>query len=239
MRGKRSKQWVGINIYLTKKNCPPIIWVRRTYGEFTPPRAARRTDQWAGMHFTSGSGVNEHYVFIMSFASSGSQSPEAAAAVAATAAVTADWSSILRWTWMRLPARASARMSDLHARSPPATSSPPPVWPPALLPGGICLEISRLHALTNGIKMTPAQHPADQTQLRTLWKTDARFVRRQHVFALCFFSFLGQCLCGQCTCHPPGDSRIHGKNCECDDRQCEDISGEVCGGNTRTQRHHF
>ncbi|GLD51907.1 integrin beta-like protein 1 [Lates japonicus] len=40
----------------------------------------------------------------------------------------------------------------------------------------------------------------------------------------------GQCLCGQCICHPPGDSRVHGKNCECDNRQCEDISGEVCGG---------
>uniref|UniRef100_A0A3P8S111 Integrin beta-like protein 1 n=1 Tax=Amphiprion percula TaxID=161767 RepID=A0A3P8S111_AMPPE len=40
----------------------------------------------------------------------------------------------------------------------------------------------------------------------------------------------GQCQCGQCTCHPPGDSRVHGKNCECDDRQCEDINGEVCGG---------
>lgn len=116
---------------------------------------------------------------------------------------------------------------------------PPPVWPPALLPGGIRLEISRLHALTNGIETTPAQHPADQTQLRTLWKTGARSVRRQHVFAWCFFSFLGQCLCGQCTCHPPGDGRIHGKNCECDDRQCEDISGEVCGGNTNAQRQHF
>lgn len=45
---------------------------------------------------------------------------------------------------------------------------------------------------------------------------------------LCFF--VGQCLCGQCTCHPPGDTRIQGKNCECDDRQCENMSGEVCGG---------
>lgn len=54
-----------------------------------------------------------------------------------------------------------------------------------------------------------------------------------------FLFFLGQCLCGQCTCHPPGDGRIHGKNCECDDRQCEDISGEVCGGNTNAQRQHF
>ena len=42
--------------------------------------------------------------------------------------------------------------------------------------------------------------------------------------------FVGQCQCGLCTCYPPGDSRIHGKNCECDDRQCEDLSGEVCGG---------
>lgn len=50
--------------------------------------------------------------------------------------------------------------------------------------------------------------------------------------------FVGQCLCGQCTCHPPGDSRVHGKNCECDDRQCEDISGEVCGGESaRTHTH--
>ncbi|XP_043988005.1 integrin beta-like protein 1 [Gambusia affinis] len=40
----------------------------------------------------------------------------------------------------------------------------------------------------------------------------------------------GQCICGQCICHPPEESRIHGKNCECDDRQCEDMEGEVCGG---------
>uniref|UniRef100_A0A671NI10 Integrin beta-like protein 1 n=1 Tax=Sinocyclocheilus anshuiensis TaxID=1608454 RepID=A0A671NI10_9TELE len=40
----------------------------------------------------------------------------------------------------------------------------------------------------------------------------------------------GQCLCGQCTCHPPGDKRVHGKNCECDDRQCEDLNREICGG---------
>ncbi|XP_027878152.1 integrin beta-like protein 1 isoform X2 [Xiphophorus couchianus] len=40
----------------------------------------------------------------------------------------------------------------------------------------------------------------------------------------------GQCVCGQCICHPPEESRIHGKNCECDDRQCEDMKGEVCGG---------
>ncbi|KAL7881502.1 hypothetical protein AOLI_G00083500, partial [Acnodon oligacanthus] len=40
----------------------------------------------------------------------------------------------------------------------------------------------------------------------------------------------GLCLCGQCTCHPPGDSRVHGKNCECDDRQCEDVNGDICGG---------
>ncbi|XP_056308614.1 integrin beta-like protein 1, partial [Danio aesculapii] len=39
-----------------------------------------------------------------------------------------------------------------------------------------------------------------------------------------------QCLCGQCACHPPGDKRVHGKNCECDDRQCEDLNGDVCGG---------
>lgn len=52
--------------------------------------------------------------------------------------------------------------------------------------------------------------------------------------------FVGQCLCGQCTCHPPGDSRVHGKNCECDDRQCEDINGEVCGGESaQTQTHTY
>ncbi|KAK3568742.1 hypothetical protein QTP86_016300 [Hemibagrus guttatus] len=38
-----------------------------------------------------------------------------------------------------------------------------------------------------------------------------------------------QCACGQCTCHPPGDSRVHGKNCECDDRQCEDVNKDICG----------
>ncbi|XP_040393777.1 integrin beta-like protein 1 [Cygnus olor] len=40
----------------------------------------------------------------------------------------------------------------------------------------------------------------------------------------------GKCECGQCTCFPPGDNRVHGKNCECDDRQCESADGEVCGG---------
>ncbi|XP_061082971.1 integrin beta-like protein 1 [Conger conger] len=39
----------------------------------------------------------------------------------------------------------------------------------------------------------------------------------------------GLCECGQCTCHPPGDKRVHGKNCECDDRQCEDLEGQICG----------
>ncbi|KAG7258333.1 hypothetical protein CRUP_022751 [Coryphaenoides rupestris] len=39
----------------------------------------------------------------------------------------------------------------------------------------------------------------------------------------------GQCQCGQCTCHPEGDTRIHGKNCECDDRQCVDTNGDICG----------
>ncbi len=51
--------------------------------------------------------------------------------------------------------------------------------------------------------------------------------------------FVGQCQCGQCTCHPPGDSRVHGKNCECDDRQCEDISGEVCGGESAHTHTHI
>ncbi|KAM6095410.1 integrin beta-like protein 1 [Chlamydotis macqueenii] len=40
----------------------------------------------------------------------------------------------------------------------------------------------------------------------------------------------GRCECGQCTCFPPGDNRVHGKNCECDDRQCENVDGNVCGG---------
>uniref|UniRef100_A0A8D2NK81 Integrin beta-like protein 1 n=1 Tax=Zonotrichia albicollis TaxID=44394 RepID=A0A8D2NK81_ZONAL len=40
----------------------------------------------------------------------------------------------------------------------------------------------------------------------------------------------GRCECGQCTCFPPGDNRVHGKNCECDDRQCENADGNVCGG---------
>lgn len=50
--------------------------------------------------------------------------------------------------------------------------------------------------------------------------------------------FLGQCQCGQCTCHPPGDNRVHGKNCECDDRQCEDMSGEVCKGENKNTSVH-
>uniref|UniRef100_A0A669R593 Integrin subunit beta like 1 n=1 Tax=Phasianus colchicus TaxID=9054 RepID=A0A669R593_PHACC len=40
----------------------------------------------------------------------------------------------------------------------------------------------------------------------------------------------GKCECGQCTCFPPGDNRVYGKNCECDDRQCESVDGNVCGG---------
>uniref|UniRef100_A0A3P8ZWV9 Integrin beta-like protein 1 n=1 Tax=Esox lucius TaxID=8010 RepID=A0A3P8ZWV9_ESOLU len=52
----------------------------------------------------------------------------------------------------------------------------------------------------------------------------------------------GLCQCGQCSCHPLGDTRVHGKNCECDDRQCEDINGEICGGEgahtcTNTHKH--
>lgn len=58
------------------------------------------------------------------------------------------------------------------------------------------------------------------------------------VRTVCAF-FVGQCLCGQCTCHPPGDTRIHGKICECDDRQCENMSGEVCGGESAQARAHM
>uniref|UniRef100_A0A670YKP5 Integrin subunit beta like 1 n=2 Tax=Pseudonaja textilis TaxID=8673 RepID=A0A670YKP5_PSETE len=38
----------------------------------------------------------------------------------------------------------------------------------------------------------------------------------------------GKCECGRCTCFPPGESKIYGKLCECDDRQCEDNDGNVC-----------
>ncbi|XP_072884926.1 integrin beta-like protein 1 [Hemitrygon akajei] len=41
----------------------------------------------------------------------------------------------------------------------------------------------------------------------------------------------GKCQCGQCSCFPPGDDRVYGKHCECDDRQCEDTDGIICGGN--------
>uniref|UniRef100_A0A2K5TR53 Integrin beta-like protein 1 n=1 Tax=Macaca fascicularis TaxID=9541 RepID=A0A2K5TR53_MACFA len=40
----------------------------------------------------------------------------------------------------------------------------------------------------------------------------------------------GKCECGKCTCYPPGDRRVYGKTCECDDRRCEDLDGVVCGG---------
>uniref|UniRef100_A0A4X1UC86 Integrin subunit beta like 1 n=1 Tax=Sus scrofa TaxID=9823 RepID=A0A4X1UC86_PIG len=40
----------------------------------------------------------------------------------------------------------------------------------------------------------------------------------------------GKCECGRCTCYPPGDSRVYGKTCECDNRRCEDLDGVVCGG---------
>ncbi|KAL6077304.1 hypothetical protein STEG23_008924 [Scotinomys teguina] len=43
-------------------------------------------------------------------------------------------------------------------------------------------------------------------------------------------SLMGKCECGRCTCYPPGDSRVYGKTCECDDRRCEDLEGVVCGG---------
>lgn len=67
---------------------------------------------------------------------------------------------------------------------------PPPVWPPALLPGGIRLEISRLHAFWQmGLKRPRRSILPIKRSSETLWKTAARFVRRQHVFALCFFSF--------------------------------------------------
>lgn len=42
--------------------------------------------------------------------------------------------------------------------------------------------------------------------------------------------FAGKCECGKCTCYPPGDRRVYGKTCECDDRRCEDLDGVVCGG---------
>lgn len=42
--------------------------------------------------------------------------------------------------------------------------------------------------------------------------------------------FAGKCECGKCTCYPPGDRRVYGKTCECDDRRCEDLEGVVCGG---------
>ncbi|XP_072332156.1 integrin beta-like protein 1 [Scyliorhinus torazame] len=41
----------------------------------------------------------------------------------------------------------------------------------------------------------------------------------------------GKCQCGQCSCFPPGDRRVYGKSCECDDRQCENSEGITCGGN--------
>ncbi|EPY72983.1 hypothetical protein CB1_060782074 [Camelus ferus] len=41
---------------------------------------------------------------------------------------------------------------------------------------------------------------------------------------------VGKCECGKCTCYPPGDSRVYGKTCECDNRRCEDLDGVVCGG---------
>nr|XP_007959005.2 integrin beta-like protein 1 isoform X3 [Chlorocebus sabaeus] len=40
----------------------------------------------------------------------------------------------------------------------------------------------------------------------------------------------GKCECGKCTCYPPGDHRVYGRTCECDDRRCEDLDGVVCGG---------
>ncbi|KAG8516993.1 Integrin beta-like protein 1 [Galemys pyrenaicus] len=42
--------------------------------------------------------------------------------------------------------------------------------------------------------------------------------------------FAGKCECGRCTCYPPGDRRVYGRTCECDDRRCEDLEGVVCGG---------
>lgn len=49
-----------------------------------------------------------------------------------------------------------------------------------------------------------------------------------------FGYLVGKCECGRCTCYPPGDSRVYGKTCECDDRRCQDLEGVVCGGNNES-----
>lgn len=49
-----------------------------------------------------------------------------------------------------------------------------------------------------------------------------------------FGYLVGKCECGRCTCYPPGDTRVYGKTCECDDRRCEDLEGVVCGGNDQS-----
>lgn len=55
----------------------------------------------------------------------------------------------------------------------------------------------------------------------------------------CIFHFVGKCECGQCTCFPPGDSRVYGKHCECDDRQCEDLEGKICEGKITFSLYKF
>lgn len=47
--------------------------------------------------------------------------------------------------------------------------------------------------------------------------------------------FAGKCECGKCTCYPPGDRRVYGRTCECDNRRCEDLDGVICGGEPFSQ----
>lgn len=52
------------------------------------------------------------------------------------------------------------------------------------------------------------------------------------------FSYLGTCVCGECSCHdvdPTGDwGDIHGDTCECDERDCRAVydrySDDFCSG---------
>nr|XP_024128437.1 integrin beta-3 [Oryzias melastigma] len=41
----------------------------------------------------------------------------------------------------------------------------------------------------------------------------------------------GECLCGQCSCHPNDFGQVWGKYCECDDFNCPRFKGALCSGN--------
>ncbi|XP_074857627.1 integrin beta-2 isoform X2 [Carettochelys insculpta] len=57
--------------------------------------------------------------------------------------------------------------------------------------------------------------------------------RKDNASVIC--SGLGDCVCGQCTCHTSDtpNKQIYGTYCECDNTNCEVHNGQLCGGEAR------